>query len=250
MVAVEIGGPQVSACLAWFDACLDVLPVSWRRSGRLPTLPPRPAGLAPALFVSRHPLGSSPQAPPLWWVGCHGGAGTSTLAAVTGLGADGERVWPNPVGHEVPVVLVCRLSAAGTWAATGAVEQWYRRYVPPGIRLLGLVAVAASAKRAPNLANERLELIAGWLPKIWRVGWVETFLATDTPAAVGMPPDVAALRHDLDLALQKTREGTADAAGARRPIVRPAGSAWRRRSWRHRRTRAPGRRRRGSVTRC
>jgi hypothetical protein len=137
--------------------------------------------------------------PPLWWVGCHGGAGVTTLARMTDIGAEMGAAWPQvpPDWRIQSVVLVARASAAGIRAAEGAVEQWRTRRVP-NVRVLGLVVVGASPKRPPKIVTERLQLLGGWMPSIWRVGWVETFLAADDPMDVGVPPDVQAVRHGLD----------------------------------------------------
>jgi hypothetical protein len=107
--------------------------------------------------------------------------------------------WPIPVEGCPPmqVVLVCRVTASALWAATGAVHQWKRHALPPSIRVVGLVGVAASARKPPRRAAERLRLLAGWLPAVWRVGWVEELLAVDHASDIGVPPDVAALRHAL-----------------------------------------------------
>lgn len=177
-------------------------PAQHVRSAQPPPLPVTPI---PAHRVS--------DAPTVWWVGCHGGAGVTTLARLTGLGVDCGTAWPDTRGVPgvvtTPVVLVCRATATGAWAAMGAVEQWRRRLamtavvggspwlMPSDIQLVGLVAVAASPRRPPRLAGERLGLLAGWIPQMWRVGWVDALLATDDPRDVGMPPDVDALRHQL-----------------------------------------------------
>lgn len=93
------------------------------------------------------------------------------------------------------VWLVCRASATGTAAATGVVDQWRRRAIPPNVRVRGLVVVAASARRVPRIVTERLQLLGGWVPSVHRVGWQETLLAADDPRDLGaLPPDVAALR--------------------------------------------------------
>ncbi len=114
--------------------------------------------------------------PSLWWVGCHGGAGSTTLACLTGMGGDLGTGWPrtDPSWSIQPVVLVARATASGTLAATGAVEQWRRRSVP-GVRVLGLVVVAASPRRPPRIAAERVQLLAGWVPHLWRVGWSDWY---------------------------------------------------------------------------
>lgn len=142
--------------------------------------------------------------PPLWWVGCHGGAGVTTLARMTGIGAEMGAAWPlvPPEWRIQPVVLVARGSAAGTHAAVGAVEQWRRRAVS-NVRVMGLVVVAASPKRPPKIVTERLQLLGGWLPSIWRVGWVETLLAADDPMDVGVPPDVQTVSHALERILNE-----------------------------------------------
>lgn len=137
--------------------------------------------------------------PAVWWIGCHGGSGASTLARLTGLGRDFAPGWPlfPPAWPIAEVVLVCRASATGVLAATGAVEQWRRRAAPPQARVRGLVAVAASPRRPPKIVLERLQLLSGWLPALWRVGWQEALLAADDPTDVGTPPDVAALRDSI-----------------------------------------------------
>ncbi|MGC9670957.1 DUF6668 family protein [Planosporangium sp. 12N6] len=141
--------------------------------------------------------------PPVWWVGCHGGAGTSTLARVCDVGVDVGMAWPllEQGWPTADVVLVCRASARGLWSAVGALEQYKRRQAPVGVRLVGLVAVAATPRRPPRIVTERLQLTAGWTPALWRVGWVEEYLAADDPRDLGVPPDVAALRHALGQAL-------------------------------------------------
>lgn len=135
----------------------------------------------------------------MWWVGCHGGAGVTTLRKMTGIGVEMGAAWPAvpPEWRIQPVMLVARGSAAGMRSATGAVEQWRRRAVT-NVRVMGLVVVDASPKRPPKIVTERLQLLAGWLPSIWRVGWVETFLAADDPLDVGVPPDVQTVRHALE----------------------------------------------------
>lgn len=141
----------------------------------------------------------------MWWVGCHGGAGTTTLAAVTGLGVDAGAGWPTPIQGwpAAQVVLVCRATAGGALAATGVVEQWRRQPVLAETKILGLVTVAASARKPPRRAAERLQMLAGWVPARWRVGWVEEYLAADDPRELGVPPDVATLRHALDRTLSR-----------------------------------------------
>ena len=131
----------------------------------------------------------------MWWVGCHGGAGVTTMRQLTGLGME-ARTWPvPPPGWPTSVVLVCRASASGTAAACGWIEQVVERRLPSGVRVVGLVAVAASRRRPARLVVERLKLMRSWLPAVWRVGWVEALLATTELGDVGPSPDVLAVRE-------------------------------------------------------
>jgi hypothetical protein len=122
----------------------------------------------------------------------------STLAALTGMGVDLGVGWPlvEPTWPNQPVVLVARASAAGTWAAAGAVDQWRNR-LAGGVRVLGLVLVDASPRRAPKIVADRLQLLGGWVPQLWRVGWQDALLAVEDPRAIGMPPDVQAVQAAL-----------------------------------------------------
>lgn len=124
------------------------------------------------------------------------------MARLTDLGVDGGTAWPAmDTGAWTQVVLVCRASAAGAWAAAGAVDQYRARRVP-GVRLLGLVAVAASPRRPPRVVAERLRMVRGWLPALWRVEWVESLLAADDPGDIGPAPSVQTVHHEITRATQ------------------------------------------------
>lgn len=133
------------------------------------------------------PPSSQPRMPGgVWLMGCHGGAGVSTLAAF-GIGVDaGWRRWPQLQAAPAGLLLVARLSASGMRAAAAAAETCLSPHLPQGLRLLGLVVVAAEpGRRPPQLARERLELVTGWVPAVFRVPWVPLALAIDTdPASV------------------------------------------------------------------
>jgi hypothetical protein len=182
--------------------------MAWLKRAR-PVLDGMPAALRSVPIPAHLSSPPAPGWPALWWVGCHGGAGTTTLARLTGLGAElGTAGWPR-VGADAPVqpvVLVARGSASGTWAAMGAVEQSRARTVP-GVRVLGIVVVAASPRRPPKVAADRVQLLAGWVPQVWRVGWHDALLAAEDAASVGMPPDVDKLRSALDDALARDQMG-------------------------------------------
>ncbi len=163
----------------------------------------RPVGTpaAPAELSRALPFLTVDKTAAVWWVSCHGGSGASTLARWTGLGTS-IRGWPVvPDGTPAPVVLVCRASAIGTVAASHVVGQMHRAGVAPRTRLLGMVTVAASPRRVPRRVRDELRLIAGWVPHLWPVRWVEELIAVGDPRLLGVPPDVAALRERVVSAL-------------------------------------------------
>jgi hypothetical protein len=129
----------------------------------------------------------------IWAVGCHGGAGVSTLAAqLAHVGDSGQR-WPARPDEAPFVVLIARESARGLAAAEVAARQYHTGHAPSHIRLLGLVLVAAQPKPtaltgkkpAPSLRRHR-ELIVTLFDHIWRIDWhpylIERSLA-DLPSA-------------------------------------------------------------------
>jgi hypothetical protein len=156
---------------------------------------------------SERGAGSSRWPGGLWLVGIHGGAGVSSLSAA-GVGRDSARRWPtSPApgsGYSDPlsgptvslpvvdrtrsgsqgfppggVLLVTRESATGLSTATKAAASVQRGNVPDWLEVLGLVVVAAGPARPPKLVRERLDLVAGWMPKVWRIPWVPELLAID-----------------------------------------------------------------------
>ena len=131
-------------------------------------------------------------------MGCHGGAGVTTLAGL-GVGVDaGWRRWPQPRATPAALLLVARLSAWGMRAAAIAAETCLGPRMPPGLHLMGLVAVAAEpGRRVPQIARERLELVSGWLPAVWRVPWVPVALATDPDNVAQCEPLRRAIPQEL-----------------------------------------------------
>jgi hypothetical protein len=114
----------------------------------------------------------------LWLIGCHGGAGASTLAAV-GVGFDGGTGrWPATNGT-AGVLIVCRASATGLRAAAHVATAVQRREVPAGLEVAGLVVVAAQPGREPKIIRERAQLVGGWFPAVWQVPWVSEVIATE-----------------------------------------------------------------------
>ena len=141
-------------------------------------------------------------------MGCHGGAGVTTLASL-GLGHDGGRVpnWPVVPALPAGVLLVARLSAAGMRAAGEAIEVWLSGKAPPGLHLFGLLVVAAGpGRRVPEVARDRLELVTGWLVndiqatvqrRLWRIPWVDELLGLDYDLVRTCQPLIDAIPDDL-----------------------------------------------------
>ena len=103
----------------------------------------------------------------VWFVGCHGGAGESTLADVLpGSAAAGHR-WP--IGQ--PVVLVARTNERGLLAARSALIQWSSAHGPE-VDLLGLILSADAPIRLPRALIALAHLVAGGSPRTWRMPWI------------------------------------------------------------------------------
>ncbi|MFJ8185882.1 DUF6668 family protein [Streptomyces sp. NPDC096105] len=103
------------------------------------------------------------------WVGLHGGAGVSTLAAVYG-GHDCGRSWPGP-GAPSSVLLVARTHAAGLDAVPPAVALFRRDEAPHGLGLDAVVLVADAPGRLPRPLAHRVRLVEA-LIDVYRVPWV------------------------------------------------------------------------------
>ncbi|MFJ4418803.1 DUF6668 family protein [Streptomyces sp. NPDC088925] len=120
-----------------------------------------------------------------WWLGCHGGAGVTSLQRALGDGADALRGWPylGPAHPAPQVVLVARSSAAGLEAAQAAARQWAARQAgTPDPGLLGLVVVADAPGRLPPPLRRLRDLVAGGVPRTWDVPFTEAWRLGEDPA--------------------------------------------------------------------
>jgi len=116
------------------------------------------------------------------WVAAHGGAGTTTLAAVYG-GHDCGRAWPGP-GEPPSVLLVARTHAAGLDAVGRALEVFRRGAAPAGLCLDGVVLVADAPGRLPRQLAQRVRAIES-VADVHRVPWVPAWRVGDL---TGRPP--------------------------------------------------------------
>ncbi|MFH9587954.1 DUF6668 family protein [Streptomyces luteogriseus] len=106
------------------------------------------------------------------WVGTHGGAGVTTLAAVYG-GRDCGRSWPGP-GDPPSVLLVARTHAAGLDTVAGAVEIFRRGGAPQGLDLDAVVLVADAPGRLPRPLAQRVRALESVID-VYRVPWVPSW---------------------------------------------------------------------------
>ncbi|MER8224137.1 DUF6668 family protein [Streptomyces sp. NPDC094143] len=121
------------------------------------------------------------------WVGTHGGAGVSTLAAVYG-GHDSGRAWPG-AGAPPSVLLVARTHAAGLDTVAGAVEAFRRGQAPPELDLDAVVLVADAPGRLPRPLAQRVKSLESVID-VYRVPWVPAWRLGE----LGRPPrETAAL---------------------------------------------------------
>ncbi|GAB2919965.1 hypothetical protein GCM10027047_16710 [Rhodococcus aerolatus] len=154
-----------------------------------PTAPlatPAPAGPGlPTTRVDTDPL--------LWVVGVHGGAGASTVAAL--LGSAGEH--PDEVselpqhlpdtgpGRPAPrVLLVARTHVTGLHWAAHVARHWASGRT--GIDLVGLVVLDDAPTLPPVLAAE-VRRVAGMVPALWHLPWVEAWRTELDLHPAGLP---------------------------------------------------------------
>lgn len=180
-------------------------------------LPPPPAPAAaqvsgpsrphPGLPGPRRQLPVVPRAESasLWLLGVHGGAGETTLASLVHSWAPAGHAWPTPVptvaaswGPPAPtkVVLLARSNAQGLRAAQAAAYQWAASGVPQ-VDLVGLVVVADAPGRLPRPLSQLIDIVAGGVPRLWTLPWVEAWRLGDVPPRAQLPRDVRSVVKDL-----------------------------------------------------
>ncbi|MEW6920265.1 MULTISPECIES: DUF6668 family protein [Trueperella] len=105
-------------------------------------------------------------------VGAHGGAGTSTLAQLTGL-IDGGHRWPVSAPVANRVLVVARTHMAGLQAAQAAALRVYSGAVR-GVEVVGAVLVAdVPGRRLPRQLSEVMRAVKAAYPKAIEVGWID-----------------------------------------------------------------------------
>jgi hypothetical protein len=166
---------------------------------RAPALPQTGTVTSPTgVGLPRHQPSPDAGSNPWWWLGCHGGAGVSTIDMLVSGGTDANRGWPIPTEGtgQARVILIARTHASGLTAAQNAVRQWAAGGAP-GVVLLGLVAVADAPGRLAKPLRHLLQLVSGGFPRVWLIPWVEPWRLGEPPSSTGVPREVEKLAVDL-----------------------------------------------------
>ncbi|MCD5348425.1 DUF6668 family protein [Agromyces sp. S2-1-8] len=137
----------------------------------------------------------------VWWVGVHGGAGESTLAALGGHTAAAGHAWPMPAQRGIAnrVVLVARTNHAGLTAAQRAATEWASGELGDVVQLLGLVLIADAPGRLPKPLRHLAEVISGGVPRTWRLQWHEPWRLGAPVTLDSAPSDARSILTDLQL---------------------------------------------------
>ncbi len=88
----------------------------------------------------------------MWWVGAHGGAGESTLAALALGSQSAGHAWPMPAdrGTLSRAAVVARTNYAGLMAAQRVAREWASGSTSGMVELTGLVLVADAPVAGPR----------------------------------------------------------------------------------------------------
>jgi hypothetical protein len=133
----------------------------------------------------------------VWWLGAHGGAGESTLEELFSGSRAADHSWPLTGANVAParVVLVARTHAHGLRAAQSAIREWAAG--DAHVLLLGLVLIADAPGRLPHGLRQLADLIAGGVPAVWSIPWIEAWRVGEPPAPHNAPKVVRRLLEDL-----------------------------------------------------
>jgi len=90
---------------------------------------------------------------------------------------------------------VARTHAHGLRAAQSAIREWAAGDAP--VLLLGLVLIADAPGRLPHALRQLADLIAGGVPAVWSLPWIEAWRLGEPPAPHNAPKVVRRLLLDL-----------------------------------------------------
>lgn len=134
----------------------------------------------------------------IWWLGVHGGAGETTLAQLLEGSWETGHAWPHTHSQatELPqVILVARTNARGLHAAQLAATDWASGNV--AVRLRGLVLIADAPGRLPRPLRDFAQIVAGGVPRVWQLPWVEAWRLGEPVCTQTAPKAVTAVIDEL-----------------------------------------------------
>lgn len=145
------------------------------------TGPPAPQRGVPAPDrVDQLPTALRREQARVWFLGVHGGAGESTLAALDPHWAAADHAWPHVEDQWAPtrVVLVARSHARGLRAAQAAATQWAAGLVPFA-DVIGLIVAADAPGKLPKPLRDLERIVNGGVPRAWHLPWIEAWRHDD-----------------------------------------------------------------------
>ena len=137
----------------------------------------------------------------LWWLGVHGGAGETTLARLATGTRTANHAWPIPTapGTTHRVALVARNNYSGLIAAQRAAIEWASNSLGDSVQLVGLVLITDAPGRRPKTLRDLEQVIAGGVPRVWTLPWVEAWRIAETPLDTPLPKEFHQLFAELSL---------------------------------------------------
>ncbi len=198
----------------WLTRPAESQPVAPRSEATEPVVPATTGPTAPQRGVpapgasDQLPIQPQPRDAELWWLGVHGGAGETSLAALVPDWLAAEHMWPQPLG-DARVVLTARSNMRGLRAAQAAATQWAAGLVPH-VEVVGLVIVADAPGRLPRPLREFSQIVGGGVPRTWTLPWIEAWRLGEPPALSDAPREVRRLVDDLRAVVRPGAAGTAN----------------------------------------
>jgi hypothetical protein len=180
------------------DHFSPTMPSPAAKAGRdVPATEGRPGAQARASSATPAALGV-----PCWWLGVHGGAGESSLAALFPMFPAAEHQWPVPMSARTRVVLAARTNHRGMSAVQAAMRDWsvsYREHTD----VLGLVLIADRPGQLPRPLRDLQRDLGGATPNLWRLPWIERWAVGEVPSSANAPiREVEALRVGVTAAIR------------------------------------------------
>ncbi len=141
------------------------------------------------------PTDARPTVFPAYWLGAHGGAGTTSLAAATSA-IELRQPFPElDAGTKLPVLVACRSNHNGLAAAQHTARLWSQP--ASALTLVGLVVVADAPGRQPKPLRELRFLAGGAYRQVWDVEWFEPWRLGQQPSPLVRPKAVDQLVAEL-----------------------------------------------------